>query len=60
MAYYHTCPECGANLDPCEKCDCQTIKNNITKEANENVRSENHDCRPGSGGCDQQPCRGTC
>lgn len=20
--YYHTCPECGANLDPGEKCDC--------------------------------------
>ena len=22
MPYYHTCPNCGANLDPCEKCDC--------------------------------------
>lgn len=22
MSYYHTCPNCGANLDPCEKCDC--------------------------------------
>lgn len=21
--YYHTCPYCGANLDPEEKCDCQ-------------------------------------
>jgi hypothetical protein len=21
--YYRTCPECGANLDPGEKCDCQ-------------------------------------
>lgn len=21
--YYHTCPECGANLDPGEKCDCK-------------------------------------
>lgn len=20
--YYHTCPVCGANLDPGEKCDC--------------------------------------
>jgi len=19
---YHTCPECGANLDPGEQCDC--------------------------------------
>lgn len=23
MPYYKTCPECGAHLDPCEKCDCQ-------------------------------------
>lgn len=22
-AYYHTCPECGANLDPGERCDCR-------------------------------------
>ena len=20
---YHTCPRCGANLDPGERCDCQ-------------------------------------
>ena len=23
MCYYKTCPECGANLDPDEQCDCQ-------------------------------------
>lgn len=23
MAYYDTCPECGANLDPGERCDCR-------------------------------------
>ena len=23
MPYYKTCPECGAHLDPGEKCDCQ-------------------------------------
>lgn len=23
MKYYWTCPECGANLDPGEKCDCK-------------------------------------
>ena len=22
MAYYNTCPHCGANLDPGERCDC--------------------------------------
>lgn len=21
--YYHTCPYCGAHLDPGERCDCQ-------------------------------------
>lgn len=23
MSYYRTCPHCGANLDPGERCDCQ-------------------------------------
>ena len=22
MPYYHECPYCGCNLDPCEICDC--------------------------------------
>lgn len=22
MSYYRTCPHCGANLDPGERCDC--------------------------------------
>lgn len=26
MAYYTTCPHCGANLDPGERCDCQDKK----------------------------------
>lgn len=24
--YYYTCDNCGANLDPCEKCDCDIIE----------------------------------
>lgn len=24
--YYHTCPCCGANLDPGERCDCEASK----------------------------------
>jgi hypothetical protein len=28
--YYHTCKNCGANLDPDEKCDCE--KEIIEKE----------------------------
>lgn len=34
MAYYYTCPLCGANLDPNEKCDCEN-------ENNENNENEN-------------------
>lgn len=26
MAYYRTCPDCGAHLDPGEKCDCKDEK----------------------------------
>lgn len=26
MAYYNICPNCGSNLDPGEKCDCQREK----------------------------------
>lgn len=24
MAYYSVCPKCGCNLDPEEKCECET------------------------------------
>lgn len=30
--YYETCPDCGANLDPGEKCDCRLLAG-ITKHA---------------------------
>lgn len=26
MAYYNVCPKCGCNLDPGEKCDCESLK----------------------------------
>ena len=26
MPYFRTCPHCGSNLDPGEKCDCQREK----------------------------------
>ena len=26
MPYYHICPDCGAALDPDERCDCQDRK----------------------------------
>lgn len=43
MAYFRECPECGAHLDPDEKCDCQQSQNNIkTKEDVNNVGSESY------------------
>ncbi len=33
MAYYNKCPECGANLDPGEECDCNTITVAIKEKA---------------------------
>lgn len=29
MAYYNTCPLCGCNLDPGEKCDCEDDKKEL-------------------------------
>ena len=31
MAYYNTCPVCGANLDPGEECECEKITVEIKK-----------------------------
>lgn len=28
MAYYRTCPHCGAHLDPGESCDCRASMEN--------------------------------
>ena len=33
MPYYRTCPDCGANLDPDEPCDCTRVN---TAEEEEN------------------------
>lgn len=30
--YYYTCPYCGANLDPGEKCDCLGEKENTNND----------------------------
>ena len=29
--YYRTCPDCGAHLDPEEKCDCQSSEDTDDK-----------------------------
>lgn len=33
MCYYKTCPVCGGNLDPGEKCDCQEKVKEMTADA---------------------------
>lgn len=38
MPYYWTCPYCGANLDPGEKCDCKDNKEDDIHDGNENHR----------------------
>lgn len=42
MAYYWTCPYCGANNDPGEACDCQKEK----KEATPDVAGMTSGTRP--------------
>lgn len=39
LGYYKTCPDCGAHLDPGERCDCK----DDTKEDCTNVGNENQD-----------------
>lgn len=36
MSYFRTCPFCGSNLDPCERCDCQERQefNRIARRSN--------------------------
>ena len=35
MPYYRKCVYCGANNDPCERCDCPGVRADETKPANE-------------------------
>jgi hypothetical protein len=42
--YYTVCPECGANLDPCEQCTCEPVtpaqKAVITRRKNKMLRDQ--------------------
>lgn len=40
MAYYNTCPNCGCNLDPGEKCDCEIEKEIRVREVAKSIRIE--------------------
>lgn len=44
LMYYHTCPYCGANLDPDERCDCLSrIRGKAPKWSNmDGGRVRNH------------------
>lgn len=35
MAYFDTCPLCGATLDPGETCDCQRVRQEEKKSREE-------------------------
>lgn len=37
--YYHTCPLCGANLDPNESCDCQKDETQTLPDPNVTEKS---------------------
>ena len=37
--YYNTCPLCGANLDPGEKCDCEKIQQAKREEQLPSIKS---------------------
>lgn len=37
MSYFWTCPYCGANLDPGEKCDCLEL-GSIARKHHKNIK----------------------
>lgn len=39
MAFFRTCPNCGANLDPGEVCDCKIIRRMEEKQAKEKAEA---------------------
>ena len=40
MPYYNTCPKCGSNLDPGEKCDCENEKEMQTEFFKRHLKTE--------------------
>ena len=44
LGMFRTCPYCGSNLDPGEKCDCQEKENAASRGANtEDSEQNRHD-----------------
>lgn len=38
MAFYKTCPICGCNLDPGEKCACEAEREHRQKVLDKNIK----------------------
>ena len=49
MSYYRICPNCGAHLDPCERCDCKekAASEAGTFESSKGQKSTNTVSHPG-------------
>ncbi len=46
LMYYHTCPHCGANLAPNERCDCRNALYGKNKESGiEDRENRKKDCK---------------
>lgn len=43
--FFWTCPECGANLDPGEKCDCWMTKEAPARWLGQTPQKEKHTTR---------------
>lgn len=41
---YHICPDCGAYLDPGERCDCCGIEKAAPAEATPEAAKKKHNC----------------
>ena len=46
--YYHTCPLCGANLDPGERCDCRETSRKSKKVENRKLNTNEKGASVGS------------
>lgn len=58
--HQNTCPDCGANLDPCERCDCHTStaeRLQIIAEANKRNQQRERDfiCNQMKSDCGKPP-----